>query len=159
LKEENKKFEKALEIAREVEEKLAGLERDLNQLSDEDRHALAQMIPTSFDQLRTLNDIEGIAALHGVKVASVKVTEKDANKNNNSNDGKNENSYESETIDLSVESDYAPFVDFLLDLEKNLQLFDITAIELAGSEGEDDDGSDSGKYTFDITLQTYWINI
>jgi len=158
LKEDDKKFADALDTALLVEEKLGNLEADVNNVSDEDMANLNQMLPSEFDQLRIFNDIKGIAELHGVTVGSVDAAE--PGQGNAAKNTENKSGYETGTIDLSIEGDYDQFMGFLADIERNLQLLDITGVSLSSQRGDRERGSDiAGDYEFKITLQTYWINI
>ena len=50
---------------------------------------------------------------------------------------------------LSVRGTYDSFMDFLVGIERSLRLLDVVKINITGS--------DTGVYTYDLTLRLYWL--
>jgi Tfp pilus assembly protein PilO len=124
-----------------------------NTISDGDKARLDKIVPNNVDNVRLIIDISGIAARHGL-VAQGITTSADAKSSGtaaaqpapSSSGG---NGLSTVTVNFSVTTTYQNFITFLQDLERSLRILDVTGITLTST--------DSGTYTYGVTLSTYWL--
>jgi len=126
-----------------------------NGISDADKVRLDKLVPNNIDNVRLIIDISGIAARHGLVAGGI-TTSADSN----SSSGKSAATPASAamqgqgglsvvTVNFSVSTTYDNFINLLQDLERSLRVLDITGITLSAT--------DSGIYTYGVTLSTYWL--
>lgn len=126
-----------------------------NDISDTDKARLDKMVPDNVDNVRLIIDISGIASRHGLTAAGI-TTSADSTASGASQGTAAPSpvagagaGLSTVTVSFTVTTTYANFIAFLQDLERSLRILDVTSITLSGS--------DSGIYTYGVTLNTYWL--
>lgn len=119
---------------------------------------LKKMVPDSVDNVRFINDINGIAKRSGMNLRKV-----DYNPEELKTDGAEKLSanstagyapYGSYTLRFVVTGSYSQFLVFIDSLENSLRLLDITDITF-NSAGSGENKADI--YEFSITTRSYWL--
>ncbi|OGI71800.1 hypothetical protein A3J61_02245 [Candidatus Nomurabacteria bacterium RIFCSPHIGHO2_02_FULL_38_15] len=119
---------------------------------------LKKMIPDTVDNVRFVNDVNGIAKRSGMilKKADYNPEEiKNGNVDKLSADSKASRvPYGSYTLRFAVSGTYKQFLVFIESLENSLRLLDITDVSFSSG------GAGVGKedvYEFSITTRSYWL--
>ena len=119
---------------------------------------LKKMVPDTVDNIRFINDVNGIAKKTGMKLKKVDYNAQDlkgADIKNSEKIATNSSSlYGSYTVSFAVSGTYKQFVEFLSSLENSLRLVDITDVTFTSV------GQTEGKaemYDFSIKAQSYWL--
>lgn len=119
---------------------------------------LKKMVPDTVDNIRFINDVNGIAKKTGMKLKKVDYNAQDlkGTKIQSSEDIPvvSNSLYGSYTVNFSVSGSYKQFVEFLEALENSLRLVDITDVTFTSV------GQTEGKvemYDFSIKAQSYWL--
>lgn len=153
---EMQKKETELEDVLDNARKLQGLRDSLLEkrkgISNTDLRRLEKLIPESADNVKLILEFEQIADRNNLEIeaASTVKDEEDSGEQTQSFDIES-NDYGTITLDFTINGDYGNFVSFLKDIEKNLRITDIRSLTITPpSEGV-------GSYTFDISIDTYWL--
>ncbi len=135
-----------------------------NKLDIVDRENLEKLIPDNIDNVRLIIDTNSVAAKHGIVVKNVKTVASNANDSAGLSNqasiasaqqlganasASNQSVYNTMTLTFTVVSNYEAFKDFLTDLEASLRIMDVSKIQLTVGE--------SGAYTYDVEIKTYWL--
>ncbi|MBP6912368.1 MAG: type 4a pilus biogenesis protein PilO [Candidatus Pacebacteria bacterium] len=119
---------------------------------------LKKMVPDTIDNIRFINDVNGIAKKTGMKLKKVDYNAQDLKGEDIKNSEKIANSsnplYGSYTVSFAVSGTYKQFVEFLEALENSLRLVDITSVTFT-SVGQVDGKVES--YDFSVKAQSYWL--
>lgn len=140
-----------------------------NNISPTDRANLDKMIPSTVDNIRLIIDLNSVALRHGFSLKDI--TAAAASDDSTSAPapapaapaastggapaaGSSLPTLSTPTLDtvnvsFSVTAPYNQFISFLQDLEASLRIMDLTSLTLTGS--------DTGTYTFQVGLTTYWL--
>lgn len=119
------------------------LATEYNNLSQEDIDRLNTFLPDVFDATRFAMDVDNLAARYGIEIRGVEATQTTA-PTTVENTSK---AFETHTIGLKFKAPYQNFVQFMKDIEKNLNIMDVTRVAFVST--------DTGIYEFVISLQTY----
>ena len=65
------------------------------------------------------------------------------------NNQSNNNSYGTLSFSFSTTMSYTDFIRFLKDVESSLKMLDVSSITFSPS--------DTGSYTYSVTLKAYWL--
>jgi Tfp pilus assembly protein PilO len=120
--------------------------------SPQDEQKLTRLLPDQVDNIRLIIDINNIAARRGLVVSNVSLGEvsKSSSAATNIAVGPSSDPVGSVSLGFSVTASYEDFLAFLQDMEHSLRILDIERLAFAQEQG--------GKYTFNITLRTYWLH-
>jgi hypothetical protein len=134
-------------------------------IKQEDKDRLNHFLPRSISNIELILEIEKIANLHGMPIKDIKFDSKSLKDASASgavvvaeSDPSKYLSYGIFPMEFTVEGDYNKFLSFLVDLEHNLRLVDVTDISFSASNNTiqgDKTGSDI--YSYSLKIQTYWI--
>ncbi|HUQ29932.1 MAG TPA: type 4a pilus biogenesis protein PilO [Candidatus Paceibacterota bacterium] len=109
---------------------------------------LLKMLPDSVNNVRSILDLDGLAARTGVAISSIDVSRESAAQA--TEDGASAQSpVGSVELSLSGKGTYAAFQKFLQGIETSQRLLDITDLTIIGS--------DTGVYTYQMTARLYWL--
>jgi len=140
--------------AKEADEIGFNLGQTLENISEAEYRMLDRVLPRTIDTLRLSNDIQGIAANHGIDIDDIKVEESASSENKTTSTELDQQApilqvaeVQEVEVTFEVAATYRAFLDFMADLQDSLQLFDITAIKLSQN--------DDGLYEFSLSLRTY----
>ncbi len=115
-------------------------------ISNTDTDRLQKLLPSNIDNIRLIIEIGKIATGRNLILKNVSVG--NFNKTTQSV-GQDNSAYGTLSLNFTVTSSYANFLNFLSDLENNLRLIDITDISF--------NTTDNGLYDFNVTFNTYWL--
>jgi hypothetical protein len=148
-----KKLEEANGKAMALKIKREKLTQQRNKITPIELERLSKSLPDGVENIRLIIDIEAISRkvlsqdIKGAKISG------SADKKTASSgqvvtgvDGKR---YGTIAVSFGVTTTYDQFIVFLQSLEDNLRLVDVSDISFSAA---DDD-----KYSFNLTLQTYWL--
>ncbi|MDQ3076955.1 MAG: hypothetical protein M3Q63_02820 [bacterium] len=145
LRDKTEKLDAAIIRARNAVAKKDDLIVKLNSFGVEDRSRLEKLIPNNVDNIRLIVDLNSIAAKYGAGIKNIKVSE------NNSSGSLDQSSdikpYGSLTLSFATRMSYDNFIRYIIDLQQNLRLSDITGVDFKSDN--------SGLYDYVITLKTY----
>jgi Tfp pilus assembly protein PilO len=153
---ENSQYLSAIDNAKKLINLRDSVLNQYNAISDGDKARLNKLVPDNIDNVRLIIDISGIAARHGLTAAGIK-TSADTNisaASTPSQSAPNQivsgaGGLSTVTVTFNVTTTYTNFITFLQDLERSLRILDVTSITLSAS--------DTGTYTYGVTLNTYWL--
>jgi len=140
--------------AKEADEIGSSLGKTLASISEAEYRMLDRVLPKTIDTLRLSNDIQGIAANHGIDLGNIKAEESASSENETTNTEFDQQApilqvakVKKAEVSFEVTTTYEVFRNFIEDLQDSLQLFDIIAIKLTQN--------DEGLYIFNLSLRTY----
>lgn len=161
----NEQYASAIETAKKLVSVRDQVEKDYDNISENDRERLDKMIPTTVDNIRLVIDLNSVALNHGFQLSGVKAAATQsasaaapASRQAPTVTGVGVANASTEivapvldTVDVSfsITAPYLDFISFLQDIEANLRIMDVTHLTVSGS--------DNGIYTFGVTLKTYWL--
>lgn len=151
----------------EIIEKAAELNAALNSLvqteatfRNSDVNALEIFLPAVLDELQVMADIANIATLSGVNLSSLAApgTEGNATRGEVVVDGQVViDTVRTNTHDFQVEvsGQYENFKNFLVNLNQNKYVLDVSLLEFGGSETSDSESGALAAGTYSLTLQAH----
>ncbi len=144
---------KALEAARDYEKRQHELASARNAIDPADLTRLVVFLPDSVDNVGLILDLNALTARSGLSLASIDVS---ADTVSGAGAPASEGLPSSEmdlagSIDLSLSAigTYAALQTFLAGVERSARLLDVREIVV--------NGSDTGVYTYQMTLRLYWL--
>lgn len=159
LKDKNTQLQDALEKAN----KLSQLRNDLltayNAIPPEEIERVGKVVPKQYDPIKLTADIQAIALQYGMVIKSTTFTDRSEVSNPGMGvvtEAPSATPYKVVSLSLSTEGQYKNFVLFLADLEKNLQILDVTHVDITPKSNQERGGV--SMLDFKITLDTYWMN-
>ena len=109
-----------------------------NKIKNSDKDRLTKILPTSFDNVTFILDVNRLAVKDGVVI----------NKVNTEKESSDITTYAVYKVSLNFSSPYSSNVlQFFSDLENSLTLFDVTDMKIVADE--------KGQLTYDFSLNTY----
>lgn len=123
------------------------LSDDRNKISEADVDKIAKMLPDSVENVGLIIDIDNIASKYGMRIRNTKINDSTSRANAVGPDARK---FGAITLSFTVTSAYDNFLLFLQDLESSVRLVDVTGLTFVST-------SQSGRYDFSVTLQTYWL--
>ena len=160
LREEGRQLTSTLENSNQVKAVRDKLTEESKRFTDDQLKKLEKIVPTRIDSMGFILDVVGIANNRGLTIESFKITP--SSQANGLVKGKNIFTRSAKTaspvavvnlshveskFDFKVTSSYEVFVSFLEDLERNLQITDISSITF-GVE-------DNNLYKFQVSGKIY----
>jgi Tfp pilus assembly protein PilO len=146
LQAEKVELDKAVEKMRELNEVRDVILEKRAAISREDIERLGKALPDNVDNVKLVNDLDGIAEEYGMSIRNAKVTfEKDAT----GDIVVEEKKYSTVIVEFSVSGSYQTFLSFLNKLERSLRVVDVTKISFSSV--------DTDFYEYTIQLKTYWL--
>ena len=121
-------------------------------LLDTDLARLEKMVPESVDNVKLILELQGIANQYSLEIQTASADREDSGEEGNGDSGfvdVDSRDYGIIALDFNLTGTYDEFFDFLRDLERNLRITDIRNVTFSSS--------DTGEYSFQLTLETYWL--
>jgi len=151
---EKDEYNRALDHARKVEEKVKELEEARQSISVEERQKLDEFIPDRIDTVDFVVNINRIAARHGMILKGVKIEEKTTAIPTTARAIAQQGAAATSTIDstgmkFSVSGPYNSLLGFLDNLAISLRVADVESVSFVSDE--------KGLNRYDIELKTYWV--
>jgi len=156
---------RTLDLANELRKKRDSLRQKYNQISEEEKIKLSNLLPDTVDNVRLIIDINNIAKKYGIAIQNIDINAtEDSEKNIKVIDSEFDNISDKGNISyadtsrvgvisfsFSVSAQYDVFIDFLNDLEEALRIVDIRSIDIERS------ADDNVFYDYRVNLDTYWL--
>lgn len=144
LRTQSAEYDEALDVADELEEVRGALADKLASFSPEDLDKLEKFLPSYMDNIRTIIDVNGVAAKYNIALKNLKTSEASAPTGATK-------VYSAASVGFDFSTSYTNAVNFLRDLETSLRLMDVRSLSVKPA------ASGASGYNFSITLNTYWI--
>ncbi len=142
------------------------VQKQYNDISENDRLRLDKIIPNTVDNIRLIIDLNSIAVQHGFSLRNIKATAASAaQKQTGSTANTNQSTpvttatakkstiptptLDTVSVSFSVTAPYQQFIDFMKSLESSLRIIDLTHLTVSANQ--------SGMYDFNVELKTYWL--
>ncbi len=121
-----------------------------NAIDPTDLARLATFLPDSVDNVGIILDLNALAARSGLALSNVDV-KSSSNSSNTANGALPVSANPVNSVDLSLSGSgtYTAFQAFLVGVEKSQRLLDVRDLVVKGS--------DTGIYTYQMTLRLYWL--
>ncbi len=150
LMQQRSDYKMALANIEEVKALRDSLESQLSGMPPQESARLELLMPTGFNSVKLITDLDAVAGRHGMSLRGVKMVEETSDSRATINN-QPKKGYRTSTLSFGVVSTYQNFVAFLRDMEKSLELVDVKAVSMNST------GAESSNYQFEVTIQTYWI--
>lgn len=170
-------YDTSLETAEQLQSSREELIAKYNSISKTDLDGVKTLLPDSVDNIRLIIQLDSLATKNGLSTLRSVDYKSDETSSSGTSGGAGAGAPQSQnvvasakpygefTISFQTAGQYKNFLAFLSDLEQNLRLVDITAIDFgASSGGSSSSGSTSGSgdsvannLTYKVTLKTYWL--
>ena len=158
LQSQIEQYDQALQKANELQQLKQSLLSRFNAFNPADVDRLHKLLPDHVDNVRLVLDLDNLAALHGLALQNVVISNPAAERNTAgviASQGRNHQKYDSLTLKFKTQGPYANFVTFLQDLETSLRIVDLVSLALSlQSPGV---GQAEPIYGYDLTIRTYWL--
>lgn len=139
----------SLDTVSNIENKKDELLTKLNEISEEDRKDIETILPSSFNFVKLISQIDSVASRYGISVDAVTSQEVGSAIGNSIENAEAPKTYSSAIVGFAFKSSYDQFNAFLLDLERSLRILDIKSVRL--------ETSDTGVYSYRVEFETYWL--
>lgn len=155
------KVNNALQQANELRDIRDKLAEDRKKISDKDLVRITRMIPDGVENIGLIIEMNNIAKNKGMELLNPTIGASVGSASNKSEqdpslatgidigpDGSNHGAL---TMSFGVNTTYEKFIDFLKELERSLRLVDVNEISFSAPDPK------TGRTTFDVTIETYWL--
>jgi Tfp pilus assembly protein PilO len=109
---------------------------------------LEKILPPNVDTVTLAMTLDTIAAKYGISIKSVRTTERTSDGTTIVQNAGNK-AYQPVLVTFAFTSDYDDFRGFMDDLEKSLRILDVKTLNFTTS--------DTGEYSFQVEIETYWL--
>lgn len=152
LMNERSDYKKAVLAIDDIKQKRTELLNKYNNVSEMDRKNIETMLPSSYDFVKLVSQIDSVASRYGISIANINGniipnTETDTT---DASQIINKFNPESAVISFSFITNYSNFRNFLNELELSMRILDIKSLNVSILE--------SGSYQFDLEFKTYWLS-
>lgn len=163
LKSDISTYNLAVDNSTDLKNKEDSLLTSYNEIKQEDKDRLNNLIPNNVNSIEFILEVERIANLHGMPIKDIKFETKKKSTPVDPNVIVSETEvdklpYGVFPVEFTTEGKYDSFLLFLKDLEYNLRLVDVKSISF---EVLDKDkvlaGADPNVYTYSLKVETYWL--
>ncbi len=145
-------YDDALNKSQELKSLRDKLASARNAFAPQDEQKLVRLLPDQVDNIRLIIDINNIAARRGLVLSNVALGEVSQSSAAATSlaVGPSSDPVGSVSLGFAVTASYEDFLTFLQDLEHSLRILDVEKLSFSSGVG--------GKYTFDLTIRTYWLH-
>lgn len=152
LSDQKAEYNDVLNKANEIKEKRDTISSTYNNISSSDLERLGKIVPAKFNSVLFAKDVNDLASKNGVTIKSFKETVARANNSGDITLESESMPYIETIITLSLAGQYRQFMNFLAELETNIQLMDVISLSINSNAGQKVVESQS-QYT--LELKTY----
>ena len=156
-------YDNALAAAATYQAKVGQLEVQRNAIPPEQLARLEKFLPDGVDNVQIILDLDALAARSGLELANFGTTDSSASSNpapaastpslvpGQASAAASRSSAAIDSIDVTVSATgtYQSLATFLQGVESSLRLIDVVALTVKQS--------DTGVYTYQMTLRLYWL--
>jgi hypothetical protein len=144
LRLEKDQYVAALDRADKAATKRDQLLNTFNSISDNDLRRLQKFLPDNIDNIKLLIELSALGDKYDQTLKNIRISDSATGSRDNAVDP---NAYSAVEITFGITLTYENYLKFLTDVQKNLRLTDITAVDFSSQEGN--------AYNYTITLKTY----
>ncbi len=167
LQSNNSELSAALVKAKDIDNISKDLSEKMRSFPKEDLDRLERLLPLKFDELRFVNDLQGVGERNGLKIQGITITDTPTNASGGqqpqqpqgmpNSSGITTGGYITHKFSFTVSAQYRTFIIFLKDLERSLEFADINSVSLAtsGALGQGGKQASSDTYTYQVEFTTY----
>ena len=168
LRTERGSYDEALTNSKELEKERERLTQKYNTVSMENLERLTKLLPQNVDNIRLILEIEQIATPYGMTLRDVRYNAETPEGTGGQalNAGIQGGYVQGGSPDYGVwdlqfvtRGTYDNFVSFIKDLERNLRIVDISAVEFSSETAASvsSDPISSQQYEYRFSIRTYWL--
>ena len=155
LREEKKTLTQAMEDAKALQERAAELERQAASISPDNITRLDNFLPDSVDDIQLVVDLNTIASRSGMGLGEVKLgADQTRRRSVERETGQAVPAVETVAVSFTVDGSYGQLKAMISDLAKSLRILEVKQLKFASVA---EDGSETGRYKYEITVETYWL--
>ncbi len=119
-----------------------------NKISDFDVNKISKMLPDSVENVGLIIEINNVSKKNGMgDIKNPQINQGSSAKGGAK--GVDSSKYGSLSMSFNVTGTYDQFLTFIQDLETYVRLVDIVGLSFASTK--------DGRYTYNLTIQTYWL--
>jgi Tfp pilus assembly protein PilO len=149
---QQEQYQDALDKASELSVVKDELLTKYNNLPQEDLQKLSRIVPDKVNSVKLITDINEVGAKYGIPIESIKVVEEQVDNGAQIVDEISLKPYVTTAISFKFSASYRDLVSFLKDLEKSLQIIDISSVKFGLAKDDK-----SQLYDYDVVINTYWL--
>ncbi|MEK7635329.1 MAG: type 4a pilus biogenesis protein PilO [Patescibacteria group bacterium] len=149
LMDKKQQYNDSLETINNIENTKKELLTKFNNISVEEKKEIDTLLPSSFDFVRLVSQIDAVAANHGISISNISSENLNSPSGDANTEAKTSNSLNSATVGFSFEASYDNFNSFMDDLEKSMRILDIKSMSLSAQKGN--------IYKYEVKFVTYWL--
>lgn len=164
LKSKASAYDQALTNSKALENERDKLTKKYNSISTDNLDKLNKLLPDNVDNIRLILEIEKVAAPYGMVLKDVKydsakpTTDKNGATLGGDTSKTGNKDYGSWDLEFTTEGSYNNFLNFIRDLENNLRIVDIYAIQFASDTALGSNKSPlTQSYKYGFRIKTYWM--
>jgi Tfp pilus assembly protein PilO len=150
-------YQKRLDTAKKLSASREDLIARYNSIPKADLDNLKTALPDSVDNIRLIIQLDSLATKNGL--SSLRGVAYDTTSSSTSAPAgpgaAAQKPYDGFTISFETTGQYKNFLSFISDLEQNLRLVDITAVQFGATTAAN--AGPANSLTYKITLKTYWL--
>lgn len=163
LRNNNSELSAALVKAEDITNTSNDLSKKMRELPSDGLDRLERLLPLKFDELRFVNNLQGIGERNGLNIKGITMAAAQANASGGQPQGVPDGGmaankgYVTHKFSFNVLAPYGTFIVFLKDLERSLEFADINSVSLAtsGALGQSGKQASQDAYNYQIELTTY----
>ena len=141
--------DEALAAAAKYEEQINKLASEKSAISEENMSRLIAFLPDSVNNVQLILDLNALAAKSGLALSGIDVKKSENSATADAAPARGPASVGSATMSLSAVGTFAALQTFLKGVERSGRLLDVRDINISGS--------DTGVYTYQMTILLYWL--
>ncbi|MDE1975447.1 MAG: hypothetical protein KGI49_02995 [Patescibacteria group bacterium] len=169
VKSVNDQYSSALDNAAKLIDVRDQVRQQYNDISDNDKARLDKLVPSTVDNIRLIIDLSNVALKHGFSLTNIKAAVSSSGKGaSGSSQGQaaaapvastpvtmingvavSNPTKDTVSVSFGATATYDQFIAFMQDLEADLRVVDLTHLAVTAN--------DTGAYTFQVQLTTYWL--
>ena len=157
-------YERALSQVQETQQLRDDLLGRFNQISEQQSYTMSQILPTEFDQVRFLIELDRLAAQSGLTLQNVSFSSAAAGEQAADGAGQTESGVQTTEVSFSTTASYDDALVLARNIERSAQIIDITELSVGAPGGGDGEGEApeqtlliGNQNTYNFTGTTYWM--
>jgi Tfp pilus assembly protein PilO len=141
--------EQALAAASEYQAQQSSLTAERAAIDPANLTRLSAFLPDSVDNVGLILDLNALAARSGLSLANIDVITEDTRPGQQALPADAQNPVGAISLSLTAAGTYGALQTFLAGVERSARLLDVQDLVVKGSE--------TGVYTYELTLRLYWL--